>query len=270
MSVVLDIPPPPVAPKKPRRIIVPTYLGPSTTPPPPPPLPVAKEVELLEKQTKLLGVSLVMAITSGKAKESDFAARVKFLNQAFPGSNWTVDKLIAETGVKTTTEFEPRMKSVISKWEEYAQKEEEEQKRSRSRRKRSRQARKSSKSRTRRRKKSSKSRSRSGHSKKSSKSRSRSRKARRSQSKSRSRKPRKSRSRSRSRKRTGQMSPKRSKGANTGYTYQDNLSYLRQQTVIKLRAYAKARGLRRYSALRKEDLIKFILDNIDVDTGKLK
>ena len=41
-----------------------------------------------------------------------------------------------------------------------------------------------------------------------------------------------------------------------------------KQIIPNLKAYIKRSGLRGYSNLRKAELVSFILNNINVDTGK--
>jgi hypothetical protein len=115
---------PEAAPKKEKRRIVPTLIGPPTTtifnPPPPAP---AQERLLLEKQTILLGPSLVHKVATGRAQLADFEARVRLLNDQ--GGHWTVERLLEETGVKTMVEYNRHIKAWLDKWEPLARIEDE-------------------------------------------------------------------------------------------------------------------------------------------------
>jgi hypothetical protein len=49
-----------------------------------------------------------------------------------------------------------------------------------------------------------------------------------------------------------------------------DLEFMYAQTCTGLKSYIKSKGLKGYSKLkRKDDIIKFILENIDIETGKI-
>jgi hypothetical protein len=119
---------------------------------------------------------------------------------------------------------------------------------------------KSKNSKSRRRKKSTRSkRSKSSRSRKIKRTRSRMRKS------TRSRKIKRTRSRMR---KSTRIKSKRSR--NKKYKVnEDDIKFIKKQSVIGLKSYIKSKGLKGYTKFNKEQLINFILKKIDIDTGKL-
>ena len=50
---------------------------------------------------------------------------------------------------------------------------------------------------------------------------------------------------------------------------EDDIKFIKKQSVIGLKSYIKSKGLKGYTKFNKEQLINFILKKIDIDTGKL-
>lgn len=48
-----------------------------------------------------------------------------------------------------------------------------------------------------------------------------------------------------------------------------DIEFMNMQTVKGLQSYVKSKGLKGYSKLRKQELIQFILDKINIETGEL-
>lgn len=93
------------------------------------------------------------------------------------------------------------------------------------------------------------------------------RRSKRSKHRSKSRRQSKSRIFKRRNKRPSRRRSKRNKKS---YDEMSDLEFIYAQTCVGLKAYIKSKGLKGYSKLtKKDDIVKFILKNIDIETGKL-